>query len=342
MIQIRARSVTFLPPKDAAYLIGDFTDWDEEPLPITGSLTIEFPQGAYVEYAFMDANKQPMADLSNPQRPKSPWYEYHRSVTLPHNRFRPAPRPQTFHGRVSEHVIHSSVFGSQRVYYVYEPAITPIATVYVQDGEAYYRKLQFHEVAEALLEQQVIRPVRLVMIEPQERTSEYWFNERYEAFLLKEMLPAVEQGYGVTLERGLWGASLGGLVSAWLAWRHPELFSKVASQSGCFTAAPEGADYYHDPEWLTEQFAVTPRRSLRFYVETGQIEWLLAPNRRFAAMLADKGYPHCYQERPSGHNWATWEQGLEPGLKYLFGLDADTLSPSERSPKSAKQEMTSS
>jgi enterochelin esterase family protein len=60
---------------------------------------------------------------------------------------------------------------------------------------------------------------------------------------------------------------------------------------------------------------------LRFYVETGQIEWLLAPNRRFAAMLADKAYPHCYQERPGGHNWATWEQGLEPGLKYLFGND---------------------
>ena len=36
--------------------------------------------------------------------------------------------------------------------------------------------------------------------------------------------------------------------------------------------------------------------------------------------LADKGYPHSYEELPSGHNWATWEQGLEPGLKHLFGL----------------------
>jgi enterochelin esterase-like enzyme len=54
-------------------------------------------------------------------------------------------------------------------------------------------------------------------------------------------------------------------------------------------------------------------------VQTGQIEWLLAPNRRFAAMLADKGYLHSYQELPGGHNWTTWEQGLEPGLVYLFG-----------------------
>ncbi len=110
------------------------------------------------------------------------------------------------------------------------------------------------------------------------------------------------------------------MVSAWLAWRNPQLFTKVGSQSGCFTADPQGGDEYHDPEWLTEQFAVTERRPVRFYLDTGQIEWLLAPNRRFAAMLVDKGYLHDYQERPGGHNWATWEQGLETGLKYLFGV----------------------
>ncbi|HEU0000509.1 MAG TPA: alpha/beta hydrolase-fold protein, partial [Ktedonobacteraceae bacterium] len=108
--------------------------------------------------------------------------------------------------------------------------------------------------------------------------------------------------------------------------RNPQIFSKVGSQSGCFTAHPEGNDEYHDPEWLTEQLAISDRRPLRFYVQTGQIEWLLAPNRRFAAMLADKAYPHCYQEQPSGHNWATWEQGLVPGLMYLFGRVEENIS----------------
>lgn len=325
MVEIRGRYVTFLPPGSAAYLIGDFTDWDEVPLPIAGPVTIEFPEGAYVEYAFLDADKRPLPDPTNPETPKNPWYDYHRSFTLPHNHFQLPPRPSIFQGRISDHTIHSKVFESQRTYYVYEPPTDPVATLCVQDGEAYYRKLRFHEVTEALIEQGAIRPVRLVLIEPHNRTSEYWFNEQYEAFLLKELLPVVEQHYGITAERGLWGASLGGLVSAWLAWRNSQLFSKVASQSGCFTAAPQGGDYYHDPEWLTEQFAITARRPLRFYVETGQIEWLLAPNRRFAAMLADKGYSHCYQERPSGHNWATWEQGLKPGLKYLFGSDEIVL-----------------
>ncbi len=118
------------------------------------------------------------------------------------------------------------------------------------------------------------------------------------------------------------------MISAWLAWRNPLVFTKVGSQSGCFTADPEGNDEYHDPEWLTDQFANASHRPVRFYLETGQLEWLLAPNRRFAAMLADKGYVHDYRERPSGHNWATWEQGLEPGLKYLFGVhNRPSLSP---------------
>ena len=321
MVEIEGRFVTFTPPRDAAYLMGDFTDWDEESLPIEGSVTIEFPPGAYIEYAYLDANKQPLADPMNHEKPENPWHDFDRSLTLPHNHFQTPPRPQIFRGNIHEHTIDSQVFEQRWTYYVYEPPSHPSATLFVHDGEAFYRKLRFHEVAEALTEQGLIRPVRLVMIEPHDRMSDYWFNERYETLLLHEILPEVDQRYGATAERGLWGASLGGLVSAWLAWRNPDLFTKVGSQSGCFTAHPEGGDEYHDPEWFTEQFAATPRQPLRFYLQTGQMEWLLAPNRRFAGVLVDKGYPHNYQELPSGHNWATWEQGLEPGLTFLFGED---------------------
>jgi enterochelin esterase-like enzyme len=121
---------------------------------------------------------------------------------------------------------------------VYEPVLSLSATLFVHDGEAFYLKLQFHQVAEALIEQELIKPVRLVFIEPHIRELEYWFNECYEAFLLEEILPSVDRHYSPTVERGLWGASLGGLVSAWLAWKNPQIFSKVGSQFGCFTAHP--------------------------------------------------------------------------------------------------------
>ncbi len=321
MIQIRDRLVTFAPPKQATYLIGDFTDWDERPLLIAEPLTLEFPQGAYVEYAFLDADMSPVPDSTNSEKPANPWYDYHRCFTLPGNRFMTPPHPTTLRGKLSRHVLNPRALAGQRTYYVYEPLISPTATVFVHNGEAYCARLHFHEIVESLIEQKAIQPVRLVMLEPQDRKQDYWFNERYEAFFLEEVRPEIGDRYGKTLEEAQWGASLGGMVSIWLAWRNPHLFPKVASQSGCFTADPQGGNYYHDREWLTEQLAHASHYPLRFFLQTGQIEWLLAPNRRFAAMLAEKGYTHSYQEFPSGHNWATWEQGLVPGLLYLFGAD---------------------
>jgi len=189
-------------------------------------VTIEFPRGAYIEHAFLDANKQPLADLTNPERPKNPWYDYHRSITLPHNRFQVPPRPKTFHGSVCRYTIESRVFADMPMYYVYEPVLSPSATLFVHDGEAFYLKLQFHQVAEALIEQELIKPVRLVFIEPHIRDSEYWFNERYEAFLLEEILPDVDRHYSPTVEQGLWGASLGGWSQCGLHGRIPKSSQK--------------------------------------------------------------------------------------------------------------------
>ncbi len=144
--------------------MGDFTDWNDELLPVTGAVTIEFPQGAYVEYAYLDANKQPLIDPTNPVKPKNPWHDFDRAVILPYNGFKEPPRAQTLRGRIFDHRVYSQTFGCQRTYYIYEPYLPPVATLYVHDGEGYYRKLCFHEVAEALLEQGEIQPVRLVMI----------------------------------------------------------------------------------------------------------------------------------------------------------------------------------
>ncbi len=321
MITLYSRSATFVPPEHVAYLIGDFTDWDERPLSLNGPLTLEFPEGAYVEYAFLDAQMRPLADPHNQQRPKHPWYDYHRALTLPHNTFQEPPRPTRYAGTVVTYEVPSRSLEGVRTCYVYEPVFSPTATIYVQDGQAFYQKLALHQVADALLERKEIKPARLVFIEPHDRVREYWFNQRYETFILDEVIPFIDRTHGPTATRCLWGASLGGMVSAWLAWKHSDIFSLVVSQSGCFTADPQGGNYYHDAEWLTAQFSRTERLPVRFYVETGQIEWLLAPNRRFAAVLAEKGYMHRYRECPSGHNWATWEQGLAPALRFLFEAD---------------------
>ena len=317
MVVVHSRTVTFYPPKNARYLVGDFTDWERRPIPIQQPLSLEFPPGAYLEYAFLDAEGQPFPDPDNPHKAQNPWWTYPRAIELPGFHYT-APHQPSRAVEVHRHRLDSRVFGSTRRYYVYNPTEPAQATLFVHDGVAYYRTAKLAEVAQGLLELGQIRPVRIVFIEPEDRRSEYWFNAAYEQHLMNEVMPAVEAHYGPTAEQGLMGASLGGLVSAWLALRHPEVFPKVATQSACLTASPEGGNSFTDPEWLTEQYWAAEALPLRFYCETGQIEWLLAPNRRFTAMLADKGYRHAYLERPSGHNWMTWRQGLAPALMYLF------------------------
>lgn len=318
MVEVHPRSVTFYPPQNARYLVGDFTDWDKNPLPISGPLTVEFPAGAYIEYAFLDADNKPFPDPNNPHKAQNPWWSYPRAIELPGFRLT-SPHQPSQAAEVHRHRLESKVFAATRRYYVYEPSKPPTATLFIQDGVAYYRTAKFGDVAQGLLELNEIQPIRMVFIEPDDRRAEYWFSERYEQFLLEEIKPTVENQYGPTRQNGLWGASLGGAVSAWMALRNPTVFSKVGTQSACLTLEPGNPDSYTAPEWLTQQYQQTPKLPLGFYCETGQIEWLLAANRRFAAMLRDKGYTHAYLERPSGHNWMTWRQGLAPGLRFLFG-----------------------
>ena len=318
MVEVHSRSVTFHPPANATYLIGDFTDWERRPIPLAGPLTLEFPQGAYLEYAFLSTDGKPFPDPDNPHKAQNPWWNYPRAIELPGFHYQ-SPKLPSSTAEVHRHRLESKAFGATRRYYVYNPPQPVQITLYVHDGVAYYRTAKLNEVAQGLLEANQIEPIRIVFIEPEDRRAEYWFNPKYEEHVVQEIIPAVESHYGPTQQKALMGASLGGLVSSWLAFRNPDLFQKLATQSACLTASPDGGNSFTDPEWLTEQYAQFSTLDLRFYCETGQIEWLLAPNRRFAAMLADKGYRHSYLERPSGHNWMTWRQGLEPALRFLFG-----------------------
>ncbi len=319
MVEVDGRRATFTPPPKARYLIGDFTDWKERPIEIFGPLILEFPEGAYVEYAFMDEHKKPFADPDQDTKAHNPWWRYPRAFALPRHAPGPVPKSRTLRGEVHRHVIDSSVLGTQRRYYVYESPEPPVAEVYVQDGVAYYRTGRFHQVADALWRSGAIDPVRLIFVEPVDRNHEYWFNERYAAFLREELPAEIAQTYGKTARRGLWGASLGGLASAWMALLDPGLYDFVGLQSAALKAKPGGAGAYKDPEWLLERYLEAQTLPERIYQEVGRLEWLLAANRRFAAMLADCKVNHAYRERASGHNWYTWRQGLAPGLRFLLG-----------------------
>lgn len=313
VVRVEGRFATFLPPKGARYLIGDFTDWRRRPIPIERPLKRAFPLGAYVEYAYLDDNGRPLADPEAPREADNPWWPYARAFTTPGWRYQAPPRAPVPRARLERVRVFSEPFFAERRVIVYQPPSPARAVLFVQDGVAFFRLGQMAEVAEALVQSGAIHPVRIVFLEPEDRDREYRMDPRYRFFVLEEMAPRFAEG----LPFGLWGASLGGLVSLWL-WATSERVAFAMAHSPAVRAVPGGNDAYAEPEWLTEHLA--PRDG-RVYLEVGILEWLLAPTRRLAARLADLGIEHGYRERPSGHNWVTWRQGVAPGLGYLLGSD---------------------
>ena len=110
--------------------------------------------------------------------------------------------------------LESRHLGERRRYTIYTPKgyeDTPLPTVYVQDGVAYYRYAKLQVVLEALLAEGHIRPAHLVFIEPVNRNIDYSFNEHYWAFVEDEVINEVENTVACDSERVALGASLGAL-----------------------------------------------------------------------------------------------------------------------------------
>jgi enterochelin esterase-like enzyme len=329
--QIDKTFVTFTAPTGSSALIGDFTDGMDRPIPLTSgqSVRLEFPKAAFIEYAFLDEVGKPFADPENAVHAQNPWYTYGRAVVL--EGFTPHPLrdllERTPAGKIESLSWAGKVFSGTRRAYVHLPANLDSSQIYpvfyVQDGVAYRRTGKLGAVHDNLVQLGKIKPAIFVCLEPADRTLEYFLNDAYLEFLLTEAIPEIESRFPVARDaaaRGLWGASLGGLIAMYAGLKHPDQFSKVVTQSGAFQGEPKTEYARGGREWLLEQFSNQARLPLRVSMDCGQLEWLLSANRRFAAMLFDKQYPHRYAERPSGHNWVTWRDGIADHLEFMLGV----------------------
>ena|GEM_PF-108621 len=312
------------PPPWARAIVSDLTDMDRAPQPLAGEpLVFTLPDDVYFEYAFIDQHGAMRADPANPDRADNPWYPEVSAIKGPAYRPDPyaVPKRQAT-GKVVRHRLTSRALDQPRRIITYTPVgceTHKLPTLYVQDGLAYYRIGRLADVLEALLESGLVRPARLVFIEPVDRAKEYAYNQAYRRFMVDELLPWLERRLLNTGERMALGASLGGLVSAVLALEHPELFQAVATQSGAFLGTPTDPDYYRsERSWVAEQLTQGRAQAVRWYIDSGTLEWLYPVNRRVAAALEHGGYRYAYAERHAGHNWINWRNGLAAALRYVL------------------------
>lgn len=316
--------VTITPPDWATHILSDLTDWDRNPKPVDGTPEVyELPDDAYFEYAFLDADGKQRPDPDNDTVAENPWYPAARALTGPDYHPDPYFRVDNIEeGDTQRHKLDSEVLDQTRRLVFYTPRgveQTPLPIVYVQDGTAYHRLAKLAQVAQKLIDDGLIAPAHFVFIEPKDRTAEYVYNPDYRRFMTDEVLPFAEDRLVTNQQRIAMGASLGGLISATLAWKNPDLFRTVVAQSGAFLGTPEQPDFYgSEASWWLEHLRTTPTQPLRVYLEVGTLEWLTGVNRDIASVLADQGYDCAYTERSAGHNWVNWRNGFRTALQFAL------------------------
>jgi predicted alpha/beta superfamily hydrolase len=144
--------------------------------------------------------------------------------------------------------------------------------------------------------------------------------DRYEKFILRELMPEIDSRYRTLPGHeftGLGGSSLGGLVSLFIGFRHPQVFGKLAALSPSV--------WWN--QRVIERYAQSAPESPvpRIWLDIGTMEGsgILNDVEHFRDVLLQKGWrldESLHYERVEGaeHNEAAWAARVGSFLRFLF------------------------
>ncbi|MEO6390891.1 MAG: alpha/beta hydrolase-fold protein [Pyrinomonadaceae bacterium] len=284
------------------------------------------------------------ADIPDPLNPKTvpPGTNVGRSVLeLPGAPDQPwiKVRPGAKKGELVEQTVKSAVLKTDRRFWIYTPpgfdpkraAAYPLLICF--DGDEYWNADQVPTptILDNLIADVKIPPIVAVFIDqaPQpQRNIELGNNEPFVEFVTNEVLPIVRKQARATADPRqtiVCGSSAGGLGSAFFAFKRPDVYGNVLSQSGAFWPGQKRSD--PDREWITRQYEASPKLPVRFVLQVGAIEvWntvgngpsIRDVNRHLRDVLFAKGYSFSYQETGGAHEPLSWRGGIAEGLIWLI------------------------
>jgi enterochelin esterase-like enzyme len=241
------------------------------------------------------------------------------------------------HGRFSAETLHSEALHEDRQVTVYlAPGVElgkgPYPLLLAFDGDRYGGSTQTRFVplpalVDRLIAEKVLPPtvVALVANPLGTRGRDLLMSSAFADFVVNEVIPLLQRKYGADRrpERvTLTGSSGGGIASAFIAFRHPDVVGNVLSQSGSFWFSPglEQTPWPRDvePGALIREFGAAPKRDIHFYMEAGAFEGsLLESNREMRDVLRAKGYALTYREFNGWHDYICWRESIADGLRAL-------------------------
>jgi len=166
-------------------------------------------------------------------------------------------------------------------------------------------------------------------------------NDKYESYIVKELIPEIDKNFRTVADkkhRSIAGLSMGGYGSIKFGLKYPEMFSIVGSFSGALPAT--GWNDKNSAAWLSKSIMTVfgeaanetrltndiykivrempdaKKKTLPFiYLDCGTEDFLIQPNRDFAALLFDKKIPHEFRQLPGKHDWNYWNSQVQEFLE---------------------------
>ena len=248
----------------------------------------------------------------------------------------------------------SSILNSERHFAIYLPPdyesssrSYPVLYLLHGSGDDQTGWIQFGEVlhiADEAIKKGKATPMIIVM--PDAYTGQRGYNNdingkwNYEDFFFKELMPHVEKTYRIKKEkryRAISGLSMGGGGSFMYALHHPELFSSACPLSayiGPLTienfkdqisktdqkySEEDIQEYFeqHNALSLIENVPVDDIKSVRWYIDCGDDDFLFEGNSLVHIAMKKKEIPHEYRVREGRHSWTYWRESLPKVLEFV-------------------------
>jgi len=190
----------------------------------------------------------------------------------------------------------------------------------------------------------------LILVMP-DGSSSYYVNavgrpqDKYEDYLVHDLVSDVEGRFPAKTgraNRAIAGVSMGGFGAVMMALRHPEMFVFAGGISSALDVperrfslrrvgqwwgfrkifGPMGSRerVARDPFVLVRSTGLSDARATPYmYLTAGEQEALLGPNRRFAALLKERGFAYEFHVLPGGHDWQEWDAQIPGCFESLIG-----------------------
>jgi predicted alpha/beta superfamily hydrolase len=212
-----------------------------------------------------------------------------------------------------------------------ENTLARYPVVFMQDGQNLFfpeeafmgSDWKVDQTGDVLRKMNAVEDVLILGLYSGDRMAEYTKPgyERYARSLVEEVVPELDRR-GIRAEshrryRSVWGSSLGGVVSFYTAWQHPDVFGSAVCMSSTFS---------HKDDLIDRVFA-EPFRDVGFYLDSGWPGDNYEVTVGMAMALVSRGWEYgrnllhlCFPN--AGHSEAAWGTRLHLPLQFLNGAVA--------------------